>query len=123
MEKLNRTWVKVAVFLMGLLTTVSAWFGQLGSGGADITIRVSALVTQEQITGFGTSACWWSHMIDDDATRSDLIGRLFGEDGLRLNIYRYNVGGGVNPAHNRVGDPWHNTESFYVFNEETGAWG
>ncbi len=123
MEKLNRTWVKVAVFLMGLLTTVSAWFGQLGSGGADITIRVSALVTQEQITGFGTSACWWSHMIDDDATRSDLIGRLFGEDGLRLNIYRYNVGGGVNPAHNRVGDPWHNTESFYVLNEETGAWG
>ncbi len=123
MQNINRIWVKVAVFLMGLLTAVSAWAGQLGREGADVTICLSPLVTNQTVQGFGTSACWWSHKVEDDATRSDLIRRLYGEDGLRLNIYRYNVGGGVNPEHNRVGDPWRSTESFYVFNEETQTWG
>ena len=123
MEKINRAWIKIVMFLMGLLTTVAAWSGQLGKEGPDVVICISPLASQQQVNGFGTSACWWSQMVEDDATRTDIISRLYGRDGLRLNIYRYNVGGGVNPAHNRVGDPWRNTESFYVFNEETQTWG
>lgn len=122
MQKINRIWVKVAVFLMGLLTAVTAWVGQLGREETAVTIRLSPLVTNQCVQGFGTSACWWSHMVEDDATRTDLISRLYGKDGLRLNIYRYNVGGGINPQHNRVRDPWRSAESFYVFNEETRRW-
>ena len=117
MQKFKQIWLKVALYLMGLLTAVSAWSGQLGREGADVTIRLSPLVTQQSVNGFGTSACWWSHMVEDDATRTDLLRQLYSKDGLALNIYRYNVGGGVNPEHNRVGNPWHNAESFYVFDE------
>ena len=122
MQKLNGIWIKVAIYLMGLLTAVAAWSGQIGKGDADVNLRISPLVTQQQVNGFGTSACWWSHMINDDGTRTDLLKQLYSKDGLRLNIYRYNVGGGVNPEHHRAGNPWHNTESFYVFNEETNNW-
>ncbi|MGN1193960.1 MAG: glycoside hydrolase [Acutalibacteraceae bacterium] len=69
--------------------------------------------------GWGTSACWWSQMVDDEETRKDLAEKLYSKDGLGLNIYRYNIGGGVNPEHNRVTNVWRNTESFYYYNEET----
>ena len=123
MQRLKEIWYKAALYLMGILVAVSAWSsGQLGREGADVTIRLSPLVTQEVVSGFGTSACWWSHKVEDDAMRTDLVKQLYSKDGLALNIYRYNVGGGVNTEHNRVGNPWHNAESFYVFDEETQEW-
>ncbi len=75
----------------------------------------------QTLTGFGASACWWSPQVSDAATRDDLLRRLYGKDGLALNIYRYNVGGGVNPAHERVTDSWRLTESFLV-PDENGGW-
>lgn len=69
--------------------------------------------------GWGTSACWWSQMVDNEETRTDLAKKLYSKEGLGLNIYRYNIGGGVNPEHNRVTNAWRNTESFYYYNEET----
>lgn len=70
--------------------------------------------------GWGASACWWSQYVSDEAVRKDMAEKLYGKSGLGLNIYRYNVGGGVNPEHNRVSNPWRNTESFYVYNDKSG---
>ncbi len=122
MQNVKRVFVKVVVFLLGLSTAVSAWAGGLGKNAADITIALAPTVRQQVITGFGTSACWWSHRVTDDGMREDLMKQLYSKDGLALNIYRYNVGGGVNPEHNRVGNPWHNAESFYVFDEDKQQW-
>ena len=115
MQNVKRIFVKVAVFLLGLSTAVSAWVGGLAESAAAITLALSPAVCQQTVTGFGTSACWWSHRVTDDNMREDLMQQLYSNDGLGLNIYRYNVGGGVNPDHNRVSNDWHNTESFYVF--------
>ena len=60
-------------------------------------------------------------MIDDEAEREYLAKALFSKEGLGLNIYRYNVGGGVNPEHNRIGERSRQTESFLCFKEESGA--
>ena len=108
MQNMKRMVVKVVVFLLGLSTAVSAWVGGLGKNAADITITLAPSVQQQEITGFGTSACWWSHRVTDDSMREDLMKQLYSKDGLALNIYRYNVGGGVNPTddHGRGGmDP------------------
>lgn len=86
----------------------------------DMKICVDTKKTEQYITGWGTSACWWSQNISDPETRTDVAKKLYSKDGLGLNIYRYNIGGGVNPEHNRVGNPWRNTESFYYFNENSG---
>ena len=122
MQQVKRVFVKVAVFLLGLSTAVSAWVGGLAESAVDITLALSPAVCQQTVTGFGTSACWWSHRVTDDNMREDLMKQLYSKDGLALNIYRYNVGGGVNPDHNRVSNDWHNTESFYVFDEAQNAW-
>ena len=40
-----------------------------------------------------------------------------------LNIYRYNIGAGsADNSETLIENPWRRTESFYVFNEETGEY-
>lgn len=108
---------KILAFFMAVLTFFSGLFG------TTMRINVNSTIKKQEIDGWGTSACWWSQKIDDAETREYLAKMLYSEEGLGLNIYRYNVGGGVNPEHNRV-DPnsSRSTESFYYFNEETGKY-
>lgn len=87
-----------------------------------MTIKVNQKIKYQTVNGWGTSACWWSQMIDDDETREDIAKLLFSKEGLGLNIYRYNIGGGYDPDVERVTDPWRLTESFYYYNEETGKY-
>lgn len=89
---------------------------------SSMTIKVNQKIRYQTVNGWGTSACWWSQMIDDDETREDIAKLLFSEEGLGLNIYRYNIGGGYDPNVERVTDPWRLTESFYYYNEETGKY-
>ena len=46
--------------------------------------------------GWGTSLVWMANATGQypEAIRNDLIDKVFGDDGLNLNIARYNVGGG-----------------------------
>ncbi len=53
--------------------------------------------------GWGTSLCWWANRIGYSDTLSQLAADLFyGDDGLRLNIMRYNIGGGDDPTHHHI---------------------
>lgn len=53
--------------------------------------------------GWGTSLCWWAHRIGYSTELTEQSAELFfGENGLKLNIMRYNIGGGDNPAHNHI---------------------
>lgn len=51
--------------------------------------------------GFGTALCWFAHRIGGTAAvRDTYADLLFDRDkGLGLNIVRYNIGGGENPAY------------------------
>lgn len=49
---------------------------------------------------WGTSLCWWSNIKYPDDIKEQLIELLFGESGLKLDIVRYNLGGGSNPDKN-----------------------
>ncbi|BCW34993.1 hypothetical protein StoSoilA2_10490 [Arthrobacter sp. StoSoilA2] len=46
--------------------------------------------------GWGTSLVWMANATGQypEAIRNDLINKVFGDDGLNLNIARYNIGGG-----------------------------
>ncbi|MCM1364755.1 MAG: hypothetical protein NC122_05520 [Faecalibacterium sp.] len=114
-------------FLAKVITTVLLITSTICPSGiiaknVDMKITVEPEETQQTVTGWGTSACWWSQNVSDAKTRTELAKLLFSKEGLGLNIYRYNVGGGVNPEHNRVGNPWRSTESFYYYNEESGKY-
>lgn len=70
------------------------------------------------LKGFGTSACWWSQYCKDEKTQEEIAELLYGDSGLKLNIYRYNLGGGTDEENCRVANPWRRTESMYLFDKE-----
>ncbi len=57
-----------------------------------------------EFDGWGTSICWWGHHLGENLTEEQLdmvVKALYDEDeGLGLNIARYNIGGGDDPEHN-----------------------
>lgn len=110
---------KISAKFFAILMSLAAFI--MGLNPSTMTITVDKNKTEQPFYGWGTSACWWSQKVSDDNIREELAKYLYSKEGLGLNIYRYNVGGGVNPEHNRL-DPnsWRNTESFLVYNEESG---
>ncbi len=64
--------------------------------------------------GFGVSGAWWAQVIGECSTptQQTIVNALFDrEDGIGLNIYRYNVGGGEGHS---ISDPWRSAQSFEV---------
>lgn len=85
-------------------------------------ITVDETKPLQTVYGWGTSSCWWSQNVSDEKTRNEIADCLYSDNGLHLNIYRYNVGGGYDENTERVKNPWRLTESFYVKDEQTGEW-
>ena len=54
--------------------------------------------------GWGTSLCWWANRVGFSEKLTKDSARLFfsKEDGIGLNIMRYNIGGGDDPGHNHI---------------------
>ncbi len=72
----------------------------------------------QTLKGWGTSACWWSQYCADEKAAEEIAELLYGDTGLGLNIYRYNIGGGTDHENCRVTNPWRVTESFYKYDRE-----
>ena len=53
--------------------------------------------------GWGTSLCWWANRVGySDSLAQQCADTFFGENGLHLNIARFNIGGGDDPTHNHI---------------------
>ncbi|MCR4643881.1 MAG: discoidin domain-containing protein [Oscillospiraceae bacterium] len=53
--------------------------------------------------GWGTSLCWWANRVGySDSLAQQTADAFYGPDGLRLNIARFNIGGGDNPDHHHI---------------------
>ena len=86
---------------MRLLTSmvVAALLAAPASGRADYTASVSpSSVIVTNFEGWGTSLCWWANVIGSYPNRTNYVNLAFNT--LKLNVVRYNVGGGQNPAIN-----------------------
>ncbi|WP_221353770.1 glycoside hydrolase [Streptomyces beigongshangae] len=64
-----------------------------------VTVRPDPSYEQEKFEGWGTSLVWFANATGDypKEIREKLAKLLFGDDGLALNIARYNIGGGNAP--------------------------
>lgn len=78
----------------------------------------------QTLKGWGTSACWWAQACGDEDAQNALAELLYGDGGLGLNIYRYNIGGGYEEGNCRIENPWRRTESFMLYDreEEKESW-
>jgi len=69
---------------------------------ADVAALVDPSIPYQTWQGWGTSLAWWAKIVGGypEPIRSDYIDKAFDPvKGLGLNIVRYNIGGGENPAH------------------------
>ena len=62
---------------------------------------VDPSIQYQTLQGWGTSLAWWANVVGGfpEPVRSDYIRKVFDPvEGLGLNVVRYNIGGGENPA-------------------------
>ena len=53
--------------------------------------------------GWGTSLCWWANRVGYSDILAEKSAELFfGDSGLRMNIARFNIGGGDDPSHDHI---------------------
>ncbi|MEU6762148.1 glycoside hydrolase [Streptomyces sp. NPDC046853] len=72
---------------------------QAAAASASVTVRPDPSYRHEKFEGWGTSLVWFANATGDypKEIREKLARLLFGDDGLALNIARYNIGGGNAP--------------------------
>lgn len=85
------------------------------------TLRLTG-ETAQTIEGFGVTGAWWAQELDDPEFRSKIVDALFTDEGLNLNIYRYNVGGGEGDILDSEITTNRATESFLVYDPETRSY-
>ncbi len=122
----------VAILLVAVIAVGGIFFDKIfwetdwfieKSQTADVKITIDADEKGEILDGFGASACWWSQIAGKSENMEEIAKLLYSKEGLGLNIYRYNIGGGsADNPNTEIRDPWRQAESFYVLNEETGEY-
>lgn len=82
--------------LTGALLAVPIGPAAPASAADGITITPNPAYAGEAFEGWGTSLVWFANATGDypEELREDLYQAVFGDDGLDLNIARYNIGGG-----------------------------
>ncbi len=101
--------ILIAVFVILLAAVLYIIFGVVGTGNsgtvysdsekvnANIDTGVTVIdesTTYQTVNGFGASACWWSQDIGEWENSEEILSYLYSDDGIGLNIYRYNLGAG-----------------------------
>ncbi|MFI6855614.1 RICIN domain-containing protein [Streptomyces sp. NPDC050416] len=80
-------------------STLPAATAEPAAQAAGVTVRPDPSYKHEKFEGWGTSLVWFANATGDypPAVREKLYKLLFGDEGLALNIARYNIGGGNAP--------------------------
>jgi O-glycosyl hydrolase len=69
-------------------------------------VKLNPASRQQKFEGWGTSLCWWANNVGGWAPdkRNALVDLVADPvNGLGYNVFRYNIGGGENPAHTHMG--------------------
>lgn len=84
-----------ALCAAGLVATVPA-AAPAQAAPAPVVITPNPAVPGPEFQGWGTSLVWFANATGDypEEIREELYQLLFGEEGLDLNVARYNIGGG-----------------------------
>ena len=82
--------------LLPLLVSACLSAGATAPGRAAAATVNPHAVLVNSFAGWGTSLCWWAHVVGGYSNREEFAQMAFVK--LGLNIVRYNIGGGENPA-------------------------
>jgi len=80
------------------------------------TITLDTSKTYQTVEGFGASSAWTYQAfgkLEDDKLKEETMEMLYGDSGLELNTFRYNIGGG-GAEFDYYEDPLRGAESFFI---------
>jgi O-glycosyl hydrolase len=84
-------------------------------------VKLNPSVRHQSFEGWGTSLCWWAHQIGawSAAKRNEFLELILNPTtGLGYNAFRYNIGGGDDPAHDHMDQ----NREMPGFQSSAGAW-
>jgi O-glycosyl hydrolase len=84
-------------------------------------VKIDPAARRQTFEGWGTSLCWWANRVGGwSATARNAVVDAIADPqtGLGYNIFRYNIGGGENPAHEHMGQ-WREMPGFQ---DASGTW-
>ncbi|GGI43874.1 hypothetical protein GCM10008018_04300 [Paenibacillus marchantiophytorum] len=92
---------KAALTSMMLISSLCATISVPMASAGTYTAAVDPNTQYQTWEGWGTSLAWFANRIGGapDAVRTTYADQLFSSSGLNMNIVRYNIGGGENPAY------------------------
>lgn len=90
-----------SMLILALLITTYGVVPMKNASAASYNATVNPNVQYQTWEGWGTSLAWWANRVGgaSESVRNDYADKLFGSNGLQMNIVRYNIGGGENPAY------------------------
>lgn len=99
---------RVVAFLTaaGMCMSLSVMYDTEKAEAASV-VSISPFSTYEinngVFEGWGTSLCWWANRVGySDELAEKTAEAFFGDTGLRMNIARFNIGGGDDPTHDHI---------------------
>lgn len=128
---------KVLAAILSILTAILAFVSSDYAGVVDhvkstigvydhevvISMDNASTTNDGKFEGWGTSLCWWANRVGySDKLAQDAAEMFFSEDGLNLNIMRYNIGGGDDPTHKHITRTDSEVPGWLYLNEETGEY-
>lgn len=68
-----------------------------------VSLENASTFNEGKFQGWGTSFCWWANRIGYSDVLSEKAAKaMYSEEGLHMNIVRFNIGGGDDPSHNHI---------------------
>ncbi len=118
-DKSKRIVLMIIIPIIGIVLLSGAVFGISYGYLNRSTIRLDYNPDEEYQTfyGFGTSSAWNTRIIGrdySDEIKQSVTSYLYGDDGLKLSIYRYNLGAGSTELENLSYPESNKTESFFI---------
>lgn len=98
--KRSLTLLLTSTLLVAILSNV----GSPQKALASTTVRVDPNMQYQTLEGWGANLAWWGNTIGKwpEAQRNEVADLLFSENGLGINVLRFNIGGGENPTHDHM---------------------
>ncbi|MCD8181227.1 MAG: Ig-like domain-containing protein [Firmicutes bacterium] len=98
--------IAAVVLSVTLLPTVNI-FGINASAASGTTVVLDpseeSPFNDGEFQGWGTSLCWWANRLGySESLTEQAAEAFFSDDGLSLDIARYNLGGGDDPTHDHI---------------------
>ena len=93
----------VPIVVIMLITSIVAFTGcKADFSDGDNLVSFASATKGQTMKGFGASSAWWSQIVGNSANKEEVAKLLYGDEGMALNIYRYNIGGGSKDLVNKI---------------------